>query len=190
MSKPLLPLLPLLALAFAFGAAQAQTLKSVAVEPATAQPGQPVSITTEFDISKGLNCNVRLNFGDGTSEDLKVNQEKDARMTVSHTYAKPGSYTVKAEPKTALPVLKCLGRSQTAAVTVAAPTPVAATTGAAAGPQCPPGWTLDRRSVRRNTGAFDCRAKAGTPVPQDRLACPGILGYYENAKRGRIGCRP
>jgi hypothetical protein len=162
-----------------------QALQSLKAEPASAKPGEPVSITATFDISKGLNCNVRFSFGDGATENQKVNQEKDARLTVRHSYAKPGSYTVKVEPKTALPTLKCLGSNQQTVVQV-----VAATAAAAAAPGCPQGWKLQARSVNKKTGAYTCSAKVGTPVPADHPACPGGLSYFENGKKGQLGCKP
>ena len=186
----------------AAGTALAQTLKSVKVEPAAAKVGEPVAVTAELDVSGGLNCGLRLHFGDGATQDAKINQQKDASYRVEHRYAKPGSYTVKAEPKTLMPVGKCLGKNQEAQVVVAAAVavaaapapavvaPVAPAKAAAAGPACPAGWTLDAKSVSKKTGAYTCKAKAGTAAPADKLACPGSLGYYENTKKGQLGCRP
>ena len=164
----------------------AQTLQSVKVDPATAEPGKPVTITAAFDISNGLNCNVRINFGDGASQDQKVNQEKDANLSVQHSYAKAGSYTVKVEPKTKLPALKCLGKNQEAVVKVVAPAPA----GAAAAPSCPEGWKLSAKSVNKKSGAYTCTAKAGTAAPASHAACPGSLSYFENIKKGQLGCKP
>ena len=177
----------LLATAAVFAAAPlaAQTLQSVTATPATAKPGEPVTITAAFDISQGLNCNVRFHFGDGSTQDQKVNQEKDANLAVQHSYAKPGSYTVKVEPKTALPALKCLGKNQQTVVQI-----VAATAAAAAAPSCPQGWKLQAKSVNKKSGAFTCTAKPGTPLPAERPACPGQLSYFENGKKGQLGCRP
>jgi len=182
----------LIACAIVFAAAPlaAQTLQSVKVEPATAEPGKPVTITAAFDISNGLNCNVRFNFGDGASQDQKVNQEKDANLSVQHSYAKAGTYTVKVEPKTKLPALKCLGKNQEAVVKVVAPAPVAAAAAAAAAPGCPDGWKLDKKSVNKKTGAYTCTAKAGTAAPASHAACPGSLSYFENTKKGQLGCKP
>jgi hypothetical protein len=169
-------------------AAPAQTLKSVRVEPANAAPGQSVTITTTFDVAQSMNCSVKIHFGDGQSTGARINQEKDASLVLTHAYAKPGKYTVKVEPKTDLPVMKCLGKNQTALVRVMATEPVAAP--APAGPACPEGWKLDAKSVNKRTGTFTCRARAGTAAPATKLACPGQLGYYENAKTGQLGCRP
>lgn len=179
-----------LALAFV---AQSQTLTGVKVAPQPAAPGAPVTITADFDVSGGaLNCNVRIDFGDGTPKrDFKINQTKDVPLVVSHTFAKAGTYRVMVEPKTNLPMLKCTGDNQYAQVTVAAPAKAAPAAAAApAGPKCPDGWKLDAKSVNRKTGAFTCTAKAGSAAPAARPECPGELGYYENLKRGQLGCRP
>ncbi len=176
--------------ALAAAPAAAQTLTSIKVEPASAQPGQPVTLTATFDVSKGLNCNVRVRFGDGAQENLKVNQEKDATMTLTHAYKQPGNYSIDVEPRRNLPLLGCLGESRRAQVTVAAAAaPVAAAKTAA--PQfCPEGWKLAARSVNKKTGAFQCTAKPGTAAPANRLVCSGDLNYVENLKKGEIGCRP
>jgi hypothetical protein len=177
--------------------AHAQRLEGVSVNPAKAKPGEAVNITAKFDVSGGLNCAVRVHFGDGKTQDVKINQAKDANYQLSYRYAAPGSYTVMVEPKTALPTMKCLGDNQKATLTVELPPPPPAPAAApapapakASGPACPAGWTLAAKSVNKKTGAFDCTAKPGTAAPADKLACPGQLGYYENTKTGRLGCRP
>ena len=178
-------------------AAWAQTLQGFSVHPLRAKAGDDVTITARFDISAGLNCNVRVHFGDGQTKDVKINQEKDANFVLSHSYKQPGAYTVKIEPKTALPTLKCLGENQQAVVTVLAPPPVAAAAtmpsappAVASGPHCPSGWTLMTKSVNKKSGAYECSARPGRAAPAEKLACPGQLGYYENTKTGRLGCRP
>jgi hypothetical protein len=197
--------------ALAAGPAMAQELVGLSVEPAQARPGETVRITARFDIASGLNCGVRFHFGDGKTQDAKINQEKDANYVVPYQYAQPGSYTVMVEPKTEGLVGKCLGNNlrRTVAVVVpaapaAAPAPAAAAAPAVAaapapatqakakpaGPSCPAGWALVAKSVNKKTGAFDCSAKPGTAAPAGKLDCPGALGYYENTKTGKLGCRP
>jgi hypothetical protein len=162
--------------------AVAQTIASIKVEPASPKAGEPVQVTVTFDNADNPNCNVRLHFGDGTNRDHKVNQAKDVPLVRSHTYAKAGQYTVKAEGKTALPMLKCLGANQTALVKVVA--------AAAQAPGCPAGWKLDARSVNKKTGAYTCAAKPGTAMPAARPDCPAPLSSFENKTRGQFGCRP
>jgi hypothetical protein len=175
----------------------AQTIADVKVEPANAKVGEPVTITATFDDAANPNCNARVHFGDGASHDFKINQPKDVPLVTRRTYAKPGTYTVRVEGKTALPTLKCVGKTKSAVVKVAAapPAPPVPTVGTAAAaptgaPVCPSGWTLDAKSVNKKTGAFSCSAKAGTTLPIARLDCPGALTYFENKTKPQLGCRP
>jgi hypothetical protein len=171
--------------------AQAQTLTSAAMAPAEIKAGESSTLTAAFELKdNAVNCNVRVNFGDGSPEvNYKLNQAKDVPLVAAHTYAKPGSYTVKVEPRTKLPMLKCTGGDKSATVNVL-PVVVAAAPAAAGAPACPTGWTLDKKSIVKKTGAFTCTAKAGTAAPADKLACSGTLSYVENTKKGQIGCRP
>lgn len=171
--------------------AQAQTLLSVKAEPASAKTGEAVKISAQFDLSKAQNCLVRIHFGDGTTTDAKINQEKDANLVLSHSYDKAGSYTVMVEPKTKLPMLKCTGGNEKTVVTITAPPPPPVVAAAAASaPACPAGWKLAAKSVNKKTGAFQCSAKPGSAVPADKLTCPAKLDYYESSKKGQLGCRP
>jgi hypothetical protein len=170
--------------------AGAQTLIGAKAEPASAQIGKPVTLTASFANADNPNCGVRVQWGDGQTQDFKINQTKDVPLVAQHSYAKPGSYTVMVEPKTRGMTLRCVGDSQQTTVNVVKPTPVAAAPAAGKGPACPRGWTLDAKSVSKKSGAFTCTAKAGTAAPQPEPACPGALTYFHNAKRGQLGCRP
>lgn len=179
----------------ASGLVQAQTLADIKVEPAQAKPGEKVTLTANFEVANAINCAVNIQWGDGVTDTFKVNNTKDVPMVVSHAYAKAGAFKVKVEPKRVGSVLQCGGKSQEAAVTIVAPPPApaaAAPTSAApkAASVCPDGWKLDKAGVNKKTGAFTCTAPAGTALPQARLACPGSLGYFENAKKGQLGCKP
>lgn len=178
--------------------ALAQTLTEVKVEPAEIRAGESVKITVNFETERAISCGLRLHLGDGTTIDYKINQQKDLSLTVPHTYAKAGDYRIMAEPKTVGTLLKCNGKNQTTALKVAAPaatagpamTPrAAAALKAAAAAQCPEGWTLDKKSIRNKTGAYTCRAAPGTKLA-GRPSCPGDLTYFENVKKGVMGCRP
>lgn len=185
-------------LAFA-AAVSAQTLIDAKVEPASVQPGQPVKLTANFSNPDNPNCGVRVNWGDGQTVDLKINQAKDVPLIAQHSYAKAGTYTVMVEPKTQGITMKCVGTNQRATVAVVAPPPPpaasapAAKTAAAApakGPGCAAPWKLDAKSVNKKSGAYTCTAKAGTAVPTPVPECPGSLSHFQNAKRGQYGCRP
>jgi len=174
-------------------AAGAQTLSGIKVEPATVKVGEPVKITGTFDNADNPNCNVRVSFGDGPAQNFKINQLKDVPLVTTHSYAKPGAYKVALEPRTAMPMLKCLGKDQIAVVNVAAAAPAVkspAAPVAVAKAQCPEGWTLNAKSVNKKSGAFTCTAKAGTALPSVKLECVAPLGYFENKSKGQLGCRP
>jgi hypothetical protein len=176
------------------GTAFAQTLSGLQLEPAQAKVGQPVKVTATFDNADNPNCNVRLHFGDGQTQDFKINQAKDVPLVTTRTYAKPGSYKLMAEGKTALPMLKCTGKNQVAVLKVEAEAPAAAVAPAAAAkatsPVCPEGWKLVAKSVNKKSGAFTCAAKAGTTLPKVKPECPAPLGYFENKSKGQLGCKP
>jgi hypothetical protein len=48
---------------------------------------------------------------------------------------------------------------------------------------------LAKPGVNKKTQAFTCTAKAGTKIPEPKLACPGDLTYFDNSKKGQLGCR-
>jgi hypothetical protein len=168
--------------------ALAQTLTGVKVEPAQIKAGESATITAEFEVAAGINCGLRLHFGDGSTMDYKINQTKDVPLVVTHAYAKPGSYEVKAEPKRNEWTMGCGGKNQTTRLDVAAISSAPAASKASVA-HCPDGWKLDAKSVNKKTGAYTCRAKAGTPAPAGKLECPGNLGYFENSKKGMLGCQ-
>ena len=186
------PAFAFLLLAACAGPTAAQTIANISVEPASAKVGEPVTITANFDDAGMPNCNVRVNFGDGATHDFKINQAKDVPLVTRRTYARPGQYRVRVEGKTALPMLKCLGQTRSALLTVeepAPPPPQAAagampTAVASVGPACPDGWTLDVRSVNDKTGAFTCSAKAGTALPMVYIDCPGALRVFREQDPG------
>jgi hypothetical protein len=176
-------------LACACLATQAQTLTSLKLDPPEIKAGEKTTLTASFELKdNAVNCNVRVSFGDGSPEEnFKLNQAKDVPLITTHTFAKAGSYTISVLPRTKLPMLKCLGGDKTVALTVAPVVMAAAPAAAgAAAPACPEGWTLNKKK----TGAFTCTAKANTAAPAGKLSCPGTLGYFENTKKGQLGCRP
>jgi len=177
--------------------APAQTLTGLGVEPAQIKAGESVKVTVSFDVEGTINCGMRIHFGDGNTVDYKINQEKDVPLVTARTYASAGEYRLMAEPKTVGTTLRCGGKSQATTVKVAAvaAAPVEKASRAArpakapraAESRCPAGWTLDKKSVKKS-GAFTCRAARGTPAV--KLTCPGDLGYFENEKKGLMGCQP
>jgi hypothetical protein len=169
------------------GTAQAQKIEGFKAEPAKAEVGQPVKATTAFEqTGPGINCVVRLHWGDGASEDIKINQEKDMPLVKEHAYAKPGKFELMVEGKGAA---KCMGKDQKATVEITAkPAKAAEAASAPAAPACPTGWTLVKGSLKKS-GALSCSAKPGTAIPEPKLACPAKLKYFEDTKKGRLGCK-
>ena len=176
--------------------AHAQFVTAVKVEPAQIQAGQETKITVDFD--KPLpNCGLRLHFGDGVTRDFKINQTKDVPLVVTYKYDKAGDFRVMTEPKTVGMTASCGRKNMETFIKVAAaPAPAApaaaskdkAAAAKAAAPECPGGWALDKASVRKN-GSYTCKAQAGAKLPQTRAACTGDLTYFENEKKGMLGCR-
>lgn len=182
--------------------AQAQTLNGLKIEPAAPKVGEAVKITLDFTNADTPNCGMKIVFGDGGASEAKINQAKDVPYVLSHTYAKAGSYTVIAEPKRSGSALKCAGKNinkviTVAAVAAAAPAVAAAMPAASAAKAmpakattpCPEGWSLAKPGVSKKTQSFTCTAKAGTKIPEPKVMCPGDLTYFDNSKKGQLGCR-
>lgn len=172
----------------------AQTLVSVKVDKPQVIAGQPVQASVAFDVQNSVNCGIRFDWGDGSGEDIKVEDAQKIPLLMNHTYAKAGDYTVAVTPKKVTSRLGCLGKAQSAMVKVSAPAaavlPAPAVAAATAGANaCPAGWTLNTKSVNKKTKAFSCIAKPGTAAPEKKLACEGSTGYFENVKKGVIGCQ-
>jgi hypothetical protein len=169
---------------------QAQKLSGLVLEPAKIEVGQSVKATTNFEVSNGaINCKVRVHFGDGATDDVTINQAKDVPLVVTHTYTKPGKLDFWVEGKGGN---KCLGEDQHATLEVVAKAEAAKPAAAAkpvAATVCPAGWALTKAGVAKKTGAFTCTAKAGTAIPEPKVTCPGELTYFDNAKKGQLGCR-
>lgn len=175
--------------------AQAQKMTGISVDKAQAQAGQPVTATVALETADNLaHCGLMINWGDGATEDIKIFKMEHVPVVRQHTYAKPGSYNITAEAKKVTSHLGCQGKKVSAKVDVAAAAkaaaaPAATATAAKPASHCPDGWKLDAKSVNKKTGAFTCKAKVGTPLPEKKLECAGETGYFENAKKGQIGCR-
>ena len=183
-----------LAAAIATGAS-AQTLTGVKLDPAQGTAGQNVTAAISLDVENNANCGLKVHWGDGATQDIKVTDKAAIPYKATHAYAKGGDYQVMIEPKRVTSHLKCSGKNVTAAYKVVAAPVAAAPAGAAsaavkAGPTCPEGWKLDAKSVNKKTGAYGCTAKAGTALPEKKPVCSGDLTYSENSKKGMLGCKP
>lgn len=194
--KKSLSALPLV-LCLAATGLSAQTLTDIKIDPAQPLAGQTVTVSVNLEAGDNANCGVRFYWGDGATSDIKVNDKAAIPYKLTHTYAKAGEYRTMAEGKKVTTHLKCMGKNIVQMLTVAAPKPVAPVAAApvaapaqTSGPACPEGWKLTAKSVNKKTGAYNCTAKAGTALPAAKPACPGDLTYFENSKKGQLGCRP
>ena len=171
----------------------AQTLRDLKIEPSQAVTGQTVTAT--IGLSDGANCGVRFYWGDGQTVDIKIKDKTVLPVRLTHVYEKPGEFRAMAEGKKVTTHLKCLGANLTRTVAVSAPAPAPVAVAPAAAPAksagpCPDGWALVPKSQNKKTGAFSCSAKPGTALPVAKPACPGDLTYFENGKKGQLGCKP
>jgi hypothetical protein len=163
-----------------------------------AQVGQTVTATVELDATGTPNCGLRVRWGDGAVTERKINSAAEVPFVTTHTYAKAGRLHDGCRPGprgwqpglcrqecqhdregvrtcTGCSGARCLGIScQTAAALPDLPRWLEA--------QCQDRWS-------RRSGAYTCTAKAGTATPDKKPACPGDLTYFENSKKGLLGCR-
>ena len=194
--KPISFALPLILCLGASGVT-AQTLTDLKIEPPQAVTGQTVTATISLT-DGGANCGLRFYWGDGATVDVKVNDKTTFPLRLTHVYDKPGDFRAMAEGKKVTSHLKCMGPNIARTVAVSAPAPKPAPVASA---PCGSRARKERgalsrglgagiESVNKKTGAFTCPAKAGTALPSAKPACPGDLTYFENGKKGQLGCRP
>ena len=174
------------ALASWYGSAQSQVLNSVGANPAAAKAGQPVTVTVNIDVISGNYCGFVVKFGDGAETDGISDVSHPGPFTFQHTYDKPGSYVLNLVGRSVQSHPNCGGDTKVGSVEVSG----AAKTASATSSQCPDGWKSVKKSTNAKTGAFACSAKPGTALPAVKPVCRGDLTYYENAKKGMLGCKP
>ncbi len=171
--------------------AQAQLLGAITVNPSTAKAGEPVTVTANIDVVNANYCGFVVGFGDGTSLDGVSDASTPSPLVVKHTYAKAGQYSITLGGRNVQSHPNCAGPERAVAVTVTAGEKAAAKPAAsAAAAVCPAKWKLVPKSFKAKTGAYACSAKPGSALPETKPVCPGDLTYYENGKKGQLGCRP
>lgn len=176
------------ALAFASTLALAQSggIGAIKVEPSPARAGQEVKITISAEGEAPAFCGMEVNFGDG-SEKRKVKIGGDHHkfpVTLTKTFDKPGTYTIKADGQKITTHLKCLGKATTQLVVEAPPSPAKA---AAAAAECPQGYKMTGKVGK--AGDFTCKGGKGSAAPAKPLACAEGLEYFTNDKSQQLGCR-
>jgi hypothetical protein len=100
----------------------AQELVGIKIQPAEIAVSKAAEITLEFkEIENQSGCNVLVSFGDGRSEDVRVEAKKTV-VTLSHTYDTVGNFPISAEGKTKFrgfnTVFGCSGDNRAAAIVV------------------------------------------------------------------------
>lgn len=163
------------------GLAQAQqpgSISSITASPSPAKVGQPVTVTVNVDGEPPNYCGLRIDYGD-VNEQFKIDEKnKQFPVVVTHTYPRPGTYTIKARGKTVTNHGRCQGSAETVLVVEAA----AAVT---AGPACPEGYRLKGKAGK--AGDFTCTAQKGAKAPEKVLACGEGLEYFQS--KTTTGCR-
>lgn len=160
-------------------AVAAEGITEIKVEPASAGAASKITIHGSADQNF---CGMRVEFGDGDGDNVKINKDEGIfPRTLIHTYKKPGSYTVTATGKKVTTHFPCLGAA-TATVSVGGKGVTAPAAAATSEASCPAGWQLVKGSAKKD-GSFACEAQK----PADRMQCGSGLKYFE--KGGQIGCK-
>lgn len=169
---------------------QAQVIGGVSASPQPAKTGEPVTVTATVDVVNANYCGFIVFFGDGTSVESVSDSNTPAPFVTTHTYTKPGEYTISMGGRHVQSHPNCGGGDKTTVVKVEGAAKAGATAKSAAASVCADKWKLVSKSFNAKTGAFACSAKPGSALPQTKPVCVGDLTYFENAKKGQYGCRP
>lgn len=180
------PLSLALCLASTLACAQQGGIGAVKIEPNPARAGQEVKITISAEGEASQFCGMVVHFDDGSeSRNVKIDSS-EAKFPVSFgkTFAKPGTYSIKAEGKKITTHFPCVGAATTKLVVEAAP---AAAKAAAVAAVCPDGYKMLGKPGKG--GDFACKGGKGAVAPAKPLACGDGLEYFNNEKAQQVGCR-
>jgi hypothetical protein len=172
-----------LALAAPLTALAGPTIDKISATPSPSKTGEAVTITIEASDAENGMCGLSLNWGDGNKMPPKKvgGNHKNFPLTMQHTYAKAGTYEIKADGARAETYLPCMGKVKYMHTVEAA----AAKAGAATTSACPEGWGLKGKTAK--DGSFTCTPKAkGAKKPEKELACPANTSYFYGSKA--LGC--
>ena len=176
----------MLASALAMAQAQQSGIGAIKFEPGTVRAGQEVKITISADGEAPGFCGMVVHFDDGSeSRNIKIDgKEGKFPVTIAKTYAKAGSYSVKAEGKKITTHFPCMGAATAKLVVEPAPVAAAPAPKAAA---CPEGYKMVGKAGK--AGDFSCKGGKNAMAPAQPLACATGLEYFHNAKARQVGCR-
>ena len=175
-----------LALALVAGV-HAQMIGGLSVSPATAKVGEPVTVSATVDIVGGNYCGFIVFFGDGQSAESYSDVGRPMPFVSTHAYAKAGTYQLSMGGRHVQNHPNCGGADKLATGTITEAALVAPV--AAAGPSCPEKFSLVAKSVNAKTGAYTCSSKPVAALPSSKPVCAPKLKYFQDAKKGLLGCR-
>lgn len=189
--KNLAPITLALLLAVAGPAFAADNIEGISADPNPVKAGQSVKITVTGDKDPAVYCGLKTGFGDGSDERAVVGEKEPFPKVSTHTYVKPGSYTIRADGTKVDGRFGCTGKVM--ATLVVEPAPKAVATGSAdakaaakaAGPACPEGYKM--RGKQGKAGDFTCAAGKGAKKPEKAMACGDRLQYFQT--KSTLGCR-
>lgn len=177
-----------LTLASTLAFAQQGGIGAVKVEPSPARAGQEVKITISAEGEAPTFCGMVVHFDDGgESRNIKIASGESAfPVSISKTYAKPGTYSIKAEGKKITTHFPCVGTATAKLVVEGAPAPATAkpATGVAI---CPDGYKMTGKMGKM--GDFACKGGKGAAMPAKAMACGEGLESFANEKARQVGCR-
>jgi hypothetical protein len=173
--------LRLLALGTLAAHAQAQIIGGITATPQVVKVGEAVTVTATVDVGTSNYCGFIVFYGDGASAESFSDFSKPSPFVTTHTYTKAGEYTLSMGGRHVQSRPNCGGPDKFATVKVE---------GASVPSPAPAAKPTVSKSFNAKTGAFACSAKPGTPAPEVKTVCAGELTYYENLKKGQLGCRP
>src|SRR3989338_3018151 len=126
-----------LTLASTLAFAQQGGIGAVKVEPSPARAGQEVKITVSAEGEAPTFCGMVVHFDDGgESRNIKIaSGESTFPVSIYKTYAKLGTYSIKAEGKKITTHFPCVGTATAKLVVEGAPAAAAAQT-----PTAPAAW--------------------------------------------------
>jgi hypothetical protein len=158
---------------------------AIKLDPNPARAGQEVKVTISAEGEAPAFCGMVVHFDDGSeSRNIKIDgKEGKFPVVISKTYAKAGSYSIKAEGKKITTHFPCTGTATAKLVVEAAPG--AAKPAAAAA--CPEGYKMIGRMCK--AGDFACKGGKKAAAPPQALACGAGLEYFANDKARQVGCR-
>lgn len=177
----------ILGLASTLAFAQQSGIGAVKVEPNPAKAGQEVKITVSADGEAPQFCGMVVHFDDGSeSRQIKIDgKEGKFPVTIAKTYAKAGSYSIKAEGRKITTHFPCVGNATAKLVVEGAPAPAPAA--AAPAPVCPEGYKMTGKVGK--AGDFTCKGGKGAKAPAQPMACGEGLESFSNDKAKQVGCR-